>query len=135
MAQNANQLVSSVTSIGATGRFWPTSTLPKVIAPIAGAPLLARYLPMAYNTSTNKWVPWTSGGANGTGTIKGFLATPHQSHATDDTLCAMHLSGEFHFADIPIPTGEDGTGATLKTAMRGNMRGIGFTVQGLTDER
>ena len=28
---------------------------------------------IAYNTSTNKWVPYASGGANGTNQIRGFL--------------------------------------------------------------
>lgn len=129
MAQNANQLVGSVTSIASTLRMWPETIHPKEIAAISGAPLLARGLPMAFNTSTSKWVVWTSGGANGTGTVSGFLAEPHQSNATDETLAPMMMRGKIHFDDIPVPSGE--TSANLKTSLRSGPRGLGIDIDGL----
>lgn len=129
MAQNANQLVGSVTSIPATLRMWPTTITPKSVAAISGGPLLARALPMAFNTSTGLWVVWTNGGANGTGTVAGFLAEPHQSHATDETLAPMMLRGKIHVDDIPVPSGE--TANNLKTALRSGPRGLGLDIMGL----
>lgn len=131
MAYNVtnNELVGTPTTFPATLRMWPTVAQPKTVAGVSGAPLLARALPMAFNTSTNKWVVWTSGGANGTGTVSGFLMDPVQTHATDDSLAQMMLGGEIHFDDIPVPSGE--TSANLKTSLRSGPRGLGLTIVGL----
>ncbi len=41
--------------------------------------------PIAYNTSTNKWVPYASAGSNGTNSLRGFLLndTPFRTGGGD----------------------------------------------------
>lgn len=129
MAYTANELVSSVTTIPATLRVWPTSVHPKTISNVGAAPLYAALTPMAFNTSTNEWVVWASGGANGTGTIGGFLQEACQTDATNDVLANMIMGGDIHYEDIPVPSGQ--TLADLKTALRNGMRAKGFNIVGL----
>lgn len=106
----------------------------KTIAAIGAAPTLTRLMPMAYNTSTNKWVVWTNGGANGTGTILAFIWPDEvPTDAANDTLAVMLLAGELHFDDIPVPSGE--TSANLKTALRSGPRTVDFTIRGLDQVR
>jgi hypothetical protein len=57
--------------------------------------------PLAYDTTVGGWVPFTQGGANGSGVIAGFVA--HQEvlvDATDDVQCTIMLAGEVHADDI-----------------------------------
>lgn len=129
MALQTNEKVSSVTSIPATKRVWPTVIQPKTLAAVSGAPTLAILTPLAFNTSTGFWVVWTSGGANGTGSIAGFLNEETVTSATLETLVNVILGGEIHYEDIPVPSGE--TLANLKTALRSGPRTLGLTITGL----
>tara|TARA_R110002095_G_C4251957_1_gene240429 strand:+ start:23454 stop:23843 length:390 start_codon:yes stop_codon:yes gene_type:complete len=57
--------------------------------------------PLAFDTTVGGWVPYTQGGANGSGVIAGFVA--HQSvlvDATDDVQCTIMLAGEVHADDV-----------------------------------
>lgn len=125
----ANNLVSSVTTIPATLRIFPTSVHPKTLAAVAGAPTYDVGTPFAFNTSTKKWVVWTNGGAAGTGTILGFLAEKTTVDATDPIIANMIMGGKLHFADIPVPSGE--TRANMMAALIAGTRALGFDIEGI----
>lgn len=131
MTYATNNLVSSVTSIPATTRTIPRSIHPKTLAAVGAAPLYAVLTPMAYNTSTNKWVIWANGGANGTGTIGGFLNEPAQTDASNDVIANMVMSGQIHVDDVPVPSGQ--TLANLKIALADGMRSRGFDIVGMIE--
>lgn len=59
MTQNANQLFQEQ-SFGGTLRVFPTNVMPKSYASSAGAELLAQATPVAFNETTQLWVPWVS---------------------------------------------------------------------------
>lgn len=107
---------------------------PKTLAAVGAAPTYEVGTPLAYNTSTEKWVVWTHGGPNGTGTIKGILY-PNEAEIddTDDVIAQVMLQGEIHWDDVVVPSGE--TEANLKTALRSGPRDIGIRVVGLDKVR
>lgn len=115
MALETNELFDSAD--GATyPRLIPRRTLVKTLAPVSGAPLLEPGFPLAYNTSTKKLVPWTNGGANGTGVINCLLYVQKQSDATDDVHVVVMTEGEAHYDDILLPSGE--SQPNLKAALQ-----------------
>ena len=68
---------------------------------VAAAATLPVGSPLAYDTTVGGWVPYTQGGANGSGVIAGFVA--HASvlvDATDDVQAVIMLAGEVHADDI-----------------------------------
>lgn len=131
MAYTANELVSSVTTIPATLRVWPTTITPKTVSNVGAAPLYATLTPMAFNTSTLEWVVWADSGANGTAVVGGFLLEPCQTDATNDVIANMIMGGKIHFDDIPVPSGGTNSSTTLKAALRNGMRAKGFDIVGL----
>lgn len=133
MAYQDNELFSSA-SRDSSLRVFPKSIAPKTLAAAAGGPTLPALTPLAFNTSTNKWVVWTNGGSNGTGTISGFLWPDAVTlDATDDTLAQVLMAGDVHYEDIPVPSGE--TLANLKTALRSGPRALGLMIKGLDNVR
>ena len=127
VAYYTNEQYSSSTQ-GKRLRVQPTVVQPKTFA--AGSGTLAPLTPIAYNTSTNKWVVWTSGGANGTGTIRGFVGLDAVVlDAANEVLGNVILGGIIHYEDIVLPSGE--SAGNLKTALTGTVRQLGFTIQGL----
>lgn len=127
VAYGTNEQYASSTQ-GKRLRVQPTVIQPKTFA--AGSGTLAPLTPVAYNTSTNKWVVWTNGGANGTGTIKGFVGLDAVVlDAANEVLGNVILGGIIHYEDIVLPSGE--SAGNLKTALTGTVRQLGFTVQGL----
>jgi hypothetical protein len=104
------------------------------LAAVGAAPTYAVGTPMAYNTATNKWVVWTSGGANGTGTISGFIYPDEiETDAADDVMCPLMQQGTIDYADVVLPAGE--TDANLKTALRSGPRALGLIITGLSQVR
>lgn len=132
MALNANQLYGNEVTVGPSLRVWPLSARPVEFA--AGSGTLPLLRALAYNTSTNKWVPWTTGGANGTGTIRAFVwPKPITLHATDEVLGVVLMAGDVHFKDIPVA---GGTEAELIAAIRvppagESLRALGIHIKGL----
>lgn len=101
----------------------------------SGSGTFAELTPVAFNTSSNMWVVWTSGGSDGTGTIKGFV-WPDQVvlDGSNEVLGNVLLQGKVHYDDIPVPAGE--TQNDLDTALRtGGLREAGIIIQGLTQFR
>ncbi|MFG0317082.1 MAG: hypothetical protein ACF8XB_07415, partial [Planctomycetota bacterium JB042] len=81
--------------------------------------------------TTGKWVVWTDGGANGTGTISGFVYPDGVvTDETDDVLGNVMIRGSIHAADVALPTGEDQADldAALKAA---TLREKGIDVEGI----
>lgn len=96
--------------------------------------------PVAYNTSTNLWVPWVNGGANGAGTILGFV-WPHTItlYATGggETIGSVMLAGELHYEDIDLSAG-GGTSSQLIAQLQVNnpsLRSINLDIRGLNKIR
>lgn len=128
MAFTANELLSQDGDFVQQLRARADHIQPKTFA--SGSGTLERLTPVAFNTSSTKWVVWTNGGSNGTGTIKGFIwPDPVVLSASGEVLGNVMTAGLIHFADIVVPYGE--TSGNLKTALRGTVRALGFTIQGL----
>lgn len=77
------------------------------------------YLPsgtcVSLNTSTNKYGPYTTGGANGTGTAAGFLLTAVQvKSGTSTPSGALYWHGEVVAANLPFQSGAGSIDATGK---------------------
>lgn len=115
MALETNELFSSA-SRSNDGRIIPRRALVKTLAAVSGAPELGVGFPLAYNTSTKKLVPWTNGGANGTGVVNCILYVKKQTSATDDVQVVVMTEGEVHYDAILLPSGE--SQANLKAALQ-----------------
>lgn len=115
MALETNELFSSASRI-VDGRIIPRRALVKTLATVSGAPLLNPGFPLAYNTSTKFLVPWTNGGANGTGVINCILLEAKQSSASAEVQVVVMTEGEVHYDAILLPSGE--TQPNLKTALQ-----------------
>lgn len=76
--------------------------------------------PMAFNTSTNLWVPFTQGGANGSAVVRAFLAEKVVLDLTGEVQAVLMLEGEVHRDDINTAAIraaiEDATGAAVSEA-------------------
>ena len=128
MAQNANQQFRSDVGAGSGIRIFPESVQPKSFA--AGSGTLARGTPVTYNTSTNFWSVFQNGGANGTGTIQGFVADDITLNASDEVTGNVMLTGRIHLSDIPIVSGYNL--AQLRTAIVASLvRSKGIIVEGM----
>lgn len=139
MAYGPNELVSEASDFPVQLRAvaGPDGIMPKTFAAVSGGGTLAPLTPVAYNTSTNKWVQWSTGGANGTGTVKGFVwpdavVLDDSDGDNNDVLGQVMTHGVIHFDDIPVV---GGTEAQLKTALQSGLRELGFTIQGLENFR
>jgi len=129
LAENGSLLATNAKRISAE------AIQPKPFNNVAGSPTYLKYSPVAFNTSTGNWVIWASGGANGAGTIKGFLAEDVTVDADDgeEVLANVILKGRIHIGDVTVPAGQ--TLDNLKIAMRSGLRELGFIIQGLDDFR
>jgi hypothetical protein len=94
---------------------------------VAGTHYPNGYLPsgtcVSLNTSTSKYGPYTTGGANGTGTAAGFLLTPVQvKTGTSTPSGALYWHGEVVTAYLPF---QSGTGS-IDTTGKGQLSQIKF---------
>jgi len=104
MAYTANELYSSVAGKGSVLRGYPTVVQPKTFG--TGTALLAALTPVAFNTTTGFFVLYQNGGANGAGTIAGFIwPDAVQLVSGSEVLGQVLLEGRIHINDIPIVTG------------------------------
>lgn len=103
-------------------------TSPKTFA--SGTGVLEALTPLAFNTSTNRWVVWEHNGSNGTGTISGFVwPDPVTLHSVNDVLGQVLLKGRVNYNDIVLPYGQ--LEANLKTALRSGPLARGIIIEGL----
>lgn len=116
--------------INPSKRVAPTSLRPVTFAAVGTAPTYAKGTPVAFDTAVGKWKVWTSGGANGTGTIGGFIWPDDATmDAADDTLVVVMLKGEIHYKDVVLPDGEDQ--GDLETDLKSGPRLLGLDIKGL----
>lgn len=67
----------------------------------AGTALLPIGTPMAKNSSTGFWVPFTQGGSNGTNVVRAFIAhATVQLKAGGEVKGVLMLTGEIHRDDV-----------------------------------
>lgn len=132
MAYNANELYKSASGTNPFPRCEPRTIQPKTFA--SGSGTLDPLTPVAFNTSSNKWVVWANGGANGAGTIKGFVGFDAVVLDSDEEVLGnVILEGKLHLDDIPVPSGQ--TLSNLKIALRSGPRDLGLIIQGLDQVR
>ena len=107
---------------------------PKTFAASVVSPTYPVLTPVAFNTATNFWTAWVSGGANGTGTILGFV-WPDETvmDAADEVLANVLIEGKILYSDIEAAVLSRGveTAANLKTSLRSGPRTQGLIIQGL----
>jgi len=131
MAYATNELFSSNTPAAPT-RTIARETAPKNLA--AGAGTLAVNTPMAFNTATNFWVPWTNGGANGTGVLKGILFPDAAVlDAGGEVIAHVLIRGIVHADDVKAASAE--ADADVEAILRTEARLLGIEVQGLDQVR
>lgn len=123
------ELFSSTTRT-ARQRVWPEKLAVVKFATKAGGPTLAAGEVVAFNTSTNLWVPWANGGANGTGTVRGIVwPNPALLSATGETLHWVMFAGRVHFDDLlPITIFDNPDALTTGSP---SLRELGIYVEGL----
>lgn len=104
-----------------------------VFAVAGSATTLKRCSPVAFNTSTKFYVPWASGGANGTGTIVGFVWPDEVVLDTTNAVQAVIFAGgRIAYSDIAA-TVASGSITALKTELQNNALSRGIIVEGLED--
>lgn len=137
MAYTANELFSSASGLGSGKNYTSLTSQAKTFAPVSGGATLAALTPVAYNTSTNKWVKAVTGGSNGTSAIRGFLINPitldDSGVGNADVLGVVMLEGKIDYA--AIPQGTYGTEAQLKAALQSGPRDLGLIIEGLDSVR
>lgn len=135
MALDARELFSSVDVTNKNKRVSKPRVRVGTIAATAVA--LPALLPMAFNTSTNLWVPWDADGSNGTDTARAFLWEDVAADASDEQHVQLLFEGTLHFDDILAAVEEVGVEveADLETELRSGPRSLGFIIEGLTQVR
>ncbi len=130
------------------GTPWPRvridSIRPKTVAAAAGDPVYPPMTPMAYNTSSGYWVPFTQGGSNETNVIRAFVGPAGcQASASGEVLAELILEGEVHRDDINTAAirallGGSPSEANVDTALAAgdpSLRELGINVVGLETVR
>lgn len=105
--------------------------LVKTFAAVAGAPTLQPGTAVGIDSTSKKFVPWTSGGAAaGTDLIKGIVwPNPIPTHATNDVLGNVMVAGEIHPDDIlvgPLSVGQEAALVTALAAQAQALRDMGL---------
>jgi len=112
-------------------RLIPTYTISAIFA--SGA---LKELPqgtvVTFNTATNLWQEWATGGLNGTGLVKGIVMNdktdPLVLQVADTVVGTVMLSGEAHRDDL---VSDGGTSAQLDAALQSDARDAGIIVRSL----
>jgi len=141
MALGANELFDSADR-GAHPRLEALATKVVHLEDNAGsAPVeLPIGTPLAFDTSTSQWCVYEDAGANGRGTIRGFIyGTAQSDDETDDVLAVVLYRGRVHRDDVntaairAVLGGAGGTSeAELDIALKvRGLRDMGIDVVGL----
>ena len=128
MAYNPNDL-----RVAGTAHPQPLRASAEAIRPgtfAAGSGTLAPLTAVAFNSSTNKWGVWATGGSNDTATIRGFVwPDPVVLDSDEEVLGQIMVKGRLHIDDVPAV---GGTADQIKTALRATALARGFIIDGLT---
>ena len=140
MALDPREVYNSTTQAAAR-RIYPTALHVKEFA--AGTGTLLPGTVVAYNTSTNKWVPWVNGGGNDTGTPRGIVwPEAIVLKAGNEVNGVVMMQGRAHASDLlDQATGDFST--NLRDAVRAvtpltstnTLREKGILLDGLTQIR
>lgn len=139
MALGANELFDSA-SRGAHPRLEAFATKVVHVEDNAGSAAVELPIgtPLAFDTSTSQWCVYEQGGANGRGTICGFVyGTAQSDHNSDDVLMVVLYRGRVHRDDVNTAAilavcGATPTEAELDTALKvRGLRDKGIDVVGL----
>jgi len=113
---------------------------PQTFAADAGAATveLVAGTPVAFNTSTNLWVPWVQGGSNGIDIISGIVwpdSITILATGGGEVIGSVMRRGEIHYEDFQLLAAQ-GTAAQLITALQEGgsaaaLRTLGIDVKGL----
>lgn len=131
MALNPNELFSE--AAGPTqSRTVATKVAPKVFA--QGTGTLPVNAPVAINTSTGFWAPWTNAGSNGENVLKGLVfPDPIVLDSDEEVIGHVLINGTVHADDVKDATSE--ADADIEAELREEARLLGIHVQGLTQVR
>lgn len=138
MALQARELFAGPTNIGATPRMSANRLM--VVKLAAGTALLPVGTPLARNSSTGFWVPFTQGGMNDTANIRAFVYDSSvQLLAGGEVMGVALIEGEVYEADVNTAAiravlGGSPTEGNVQTALAGGtptLRELGIIVRGL----
>jgi hypothetical protein len=132
MALVTRELYTAGMTVPVGKRILPTLIKPCEFGVGAGEVLVPGTL-VAFNTSTVKWSPWQTGGANGTGTVKGILVDTVTLSAGGEVIGNVMLAGEIHRGDVVSQYAA--TSNQIDAALNTGVRDLGIYVQGLDDLR
>ena len=131
MALNVRPMISDRTE-AARLRLVSKQTQSVIFASNGALKTLPQGTVVSYNTATNLWVEWATGGANGTGLVKGIVMNdktdPLILQVADEAVGTVMLAGEAHRSDLQSG---GGTSAQLDTALQSDARSIGIIVRSL----
>lgn len=140
MAIQARSMVSVQTQSGPP-RIAPRRVDPKTFAASAGGSAVA-LVPgnlVAYNTSTNLWVPWDPAGANGAATISGIVwgdGGTIKASGGGEVVINVMTRGTAHYADLTAVAGVSATANQIAAALRSSsLREKGIDIEGLDQFR
>lgn len=111
-----------------------------VVQMASGSALLPLGTPVARNSSTGFWVPFTQGGMNDTATIRAFVyEQPVQLSGSGEVHAVVLMEGEVYEADVNTAAiravlGGSPSEANVQTALAGGtptLRELGILVRGL----
>jgi hypothetical protein len=131
MALQKEAMVTSRTESART-RIIPKIQLSVIFAQAGAIKTLPVGTAVAYNTSTNGYVEWATGGANGTGTVQGIInPDPVTVTTAGEVAGVVMFAGEAHRDDL---VSDGGTSAQLDTALEA-LIGRGLVIHALGDVR
>lgn len=135
MALDPREVYASTTQ-GAAKRIYPTANHVKEFATGTGTLLPGTVI--AFNSSTNKWVPWANGGANDTGTPRAIVWPEAITlNASNEVNGVVMMAGRAHASDL-IDQATGNLSANLTAALRvgtTSLRQFGILIDGLTQIR
>lgn len=100
----------------------------------AGSGTLEPNAPVAYNTVSGKWAPWTQAGANGEDLLKGLVwPDAIELDAGGEVLGQVLLEGIVHADDVKAATSE--ADIDVENELKEEARLLGIHVQGLQGVR
>lgn len=138
MALASNELFAGPTNVPVTPRMHASRV--QVIKLASGSALLPIGTPLARNSSTGFWVPFTQGGMNDTATIRAFVYDKSvQLNGSGEVLAVALFEGEVYEADVNTAAiravlGGSPSEANVQTALAGGtptLRELGILVRGL----
>ena len=130
----ALQTEAMVTSRSETARLRiiPKISLSVIFAQAGAIKPLPAGTAIAFNTSSNGYVEWATGGANGTGTVQGLIfPDPVTVTTAGEVAGVVMFSGEAHRDDVQS---DGGTAAQLTTALLKTMA-QGLVIRNMIDMR